>query len=412
MTTAIAASIDILEYVHSGGKPLEIDREKGIIKGVKILGESSGNPPPNNNVYPRQTRERLCEQLKDGARVYIDHAPRSAPEDARSYRDAIGAHKNIREGGDGLYADFHFNPKHALAEQLLWDAVNAPECVGFSMASKCGRDSMRDGRRIIEDIAWDARRHSFDLVSRPATTRAINESLGSPPVKKKIRDLIESLKATRPGYSRALREMAEAGIMSPDAEADDPGMKGAEVTEPADHEAALKTGFEGAMLAVLRDEGMDMKAKLKKLKEIMTAQEKLTGSSDEPPTPADPPAGDAGAFESLRLQMAGRDMLADAGLRCTPVVRKALEACKSKADITSLVESLKAEQGTQQTPAGTGASGDLLQRRGAKSAAVTEKTLGLQESLASNGQQDGKLKFEGDKAQQERISFLRGNGRR
>ena len=57
--------------------------------------------------------------------------------------------RDVKAGGEGLFADFHFNPKHALAEQLLWDAEHAPENVGFShnVEARTARRGEPRGRR-------------------------------------------------------------------------------------------------------------------------------------------------------------------------------------------------------------------------------------------------------------------------
>ena len=67
--------------------------------------------------------------LYEGMRVNVDHVD---PGQRRSLRDRIGLVKNVTLKEDGLYGDFHFNPKHALAEQIAWDAENAPQNLGFS----------------------------------------------------------------------------------------------------------------------------------------------------------------------------------------------------------------------------------------------------------------------------------------
>jgi hypothetical protein len=71
----------------------------------------------------------------------------------------------------GLRGDFHFNPKHALAEQLIWDAEHSPENVGFSHNVEA-RTSRRDGKVVVEEIT---RVQSVDLVADPATTRGLFE---------------------------------------------------------------------------------------------------------------------------------------------------------------------------------------------------------------------------------------------
>ena len=78
----------------------------------------------------------------------------------------------MRGRAKGLFADFHFNPKHALAEQLVWDAEHAPENVGFSHNVEAR--TVRRGERIVVEAI--TRVQSVDLVADPATTRGLFES--------------------------------------------------------------------------------------------------------------------------------------------------------------------------------------------------------------------------------------------
>ena len=57
----------------------------------------------------------------------------------------------MRSDGAGLRADLHFNPKHALAEQLCWDAEHAPENVGLSHNVEA-KVSRKGGKVIVEEI--------------------------------------------------------------------------------------------------------------------------------------------------------------------------------------------------------------------------------------------------------------------
>ena len=79
--------------------------------------------------------------------------------------------------GEGLFADFHFNPKHALAEQLLWDAEHAPENVGFShnvearvRAPRRARSSSRRSRACRASTWWPIRRRPAGCSSSTLTT--------------------------------------------------------------------------------------------------------------------------------------------------------------------------------------------------------------------------------------------------
>ena len=115
------------EFCDWRGTPMGSDGQAGVIRGVKILGLQS-----------RNGRTYLPEALAQAARLYEDtkvnvNHPKGSPLGPRDYQDRIGTIRNVAvRPGEGLFADFHFNPKHALAEQLLWDAEHAPENVGFS----------------------------------------------------------------------------------------------------------------------------------------------------------------------------------------------------------------------------------------------------------------------------------------
>ena len=155
------------EFVDSRGVTLRVDAETGVIRGVKILGLQSRN----GRVY---LADALAEavRLYEDAKVNVNH-PKGNPAAPRDYRDRIGVIRNVAvRAGEGLFADFHFNPRHALAEQLVWDAEHAPENVGFShnVQARCAQ---RNGRVAVEAIT---RVQSVDLVADPATTRGLFES--------------------------------------------------------------------------------------------------------------------------------------------------------------------------------------------------------------------------------------------
>ncbi len=98
----------------------------------------------------------------------VDHVE---PGQHRSLRDRIGLVRNVTLREDGLYGDFHFNPKHALAEQIAWDAENAPQNLGFSHDTR-GTSRTSGGRVVVESIDKVL---SVDLVANPATTAGLFE---------------------------------------------------------------------------------------------------------------------------------------------------------------------------------------------------------------------------------------------
>ena len=153
----------LVEYTSSTGLALRVDRQRGLIQGVKVLGLESAN----GRWYAPQTLQAAIK-LYEGKPVNIDHG--NGP---RSYRDRIGRLVNVRMGGDGLYGDLVINPAHPLAEQLFWDAEHAPENVGLSHDAR-GRTAYRQGRIIVEAI--EAVR-SVDLVAEPATVKSLYEAV-------------------------------------------------------------------------------------------------------------------------------------------------------------------------------------------------------------------------------------------
>ena len=146
---------------------MRVDAQAGVIRGVKVLGLESRN---GRTYLPEALAE--AAQLYEDAKVNVNH-PKGNPAGPRDYQDRIGAIRDVAmQPGEGLFADFHFNPKHALAEQLIWDAEHAPENVGFShnVEARLGR---RGERVVVEAIT---RVQSVDLVADPATTRGLFES--------------------------------------------------------------------------------------------------------------------------------------------------------------------------------------------------------------------------------------------
>jgi hypothetical protein len=160
----------ITEYVDSRGATLTA--QVGLIGGVKILGGNSRN----GRSYPKETMVRAAP-LYEGAKVNVNH-PTGNPGQPRGYESRFGKLVNVRvgEGDSGLFADLQYNPEHALAKQLQWDAEHAPENVGMShnVSAKITR---RGKTAVVEEIT---KVQSVDLVADPATTRGLFEATNEP----------------------------------------------------------------------------------------------------------------------------------------------------------------------------------------------------------------------------------------
>lgn len=202
------------ELVDSRGVAMRVDRGQGVIRGVKILGLQSRN---GRTYLPEALAEAV--PLYEGAKVNVNH-PKGNPASPRDYRDRIGVIRGVTvRPGDGLFADFHFNPKHALAEQVAWDAEHAPENVGFSHNVEA-RTVRRGDRLVIEAIT---RVQSVDLVADPATTRGLFESQDDDR-KQDLPDLagltVALLEERRPDLVRQMLEEPTARIAELEAEID------------------------------------------------------------------------------------------------------------------------------------------------------------------------------------------------
>jgi hypothetical protein len=154
------------EFVDSGSQRLRVDRAAGIIRGVKLLGLQSKNG--------RRYRDGALAEaavLYEGAKVNINH-PKGHPLSPRDYQDRLGVIRGVQfRAGDGLFGDLHFNPKHSLSEQLVWDAEHAPQNVGLSH-NVLARTTKSGDETVVEAIT---KVQSIDLVADPATTAGLFE---------------------------------------------------------------------------------------------------------------------------------------------------------------------------------------------------------------------------------------------
>lgn len=162
---------NLREDVHfqNRGNNLKVDRNACIIRDVKILGWKS------KNKNRRYSQNGVDPTLYEGAVVNIDHAdtenPKSGPRPlAARFGEVVGIHKN----NDGLFAkELHYNPKHPLAESILWMAEQKPHLFGCSQ--NAFGDVYEDASGEIVETVTEVR--SIDLVSEPATTKGLHEGV-------------------------------------------------------------------------------------------------------------------------------------------------------------------------------------------------------------------------------------------
>ena len=273
-------SAKITEGLATGTR---VDRTAGVIRGVKLIGFESRN----NRIYPAKVLKEAVH-LYEGAKVNIDH-PDRGPSQERKYSDRFGAIKNVRfVEGQGLYGDFHFNPHHPMTEQVLWDAENNPEALGFSHNATLRLGKPQGGKEVIESIIQI---RSMDLVADPATTTSLFES----------------------------QDMDE--------------MPSAPAATETDPKAAMKGAFRQMIMAAVDDESLDMRATIKKITEIMKSQEKLMGGGSS--APADD------AEESYEKD--GKKMAEESYKQTISALTQRLESYEAKEKQAQRLESINTE---------------------------------------------------------------------
>jgi hypothetical protein len=162
------------EFVDSRGVALRVDRAAGVLRGVKLIGVES----LNGRRY-RPAALSAAIGLYEGAKVNVNH-PKEGPLAPRDYRDRLGVIRQVEFRPDeGLFGNLHFNPKHALAEQLAWDAEHNPRNVGFSH-NVLARLTREGEQTVVEAITHV---QSVDLVADPAATQGLFEQAEADPAK-------------------------------------------------------------------------------------------------------------------------------------------------------------------------------------------------------------------------------------
>jgi hypothetical protein len=197
MTANLPTTETLQEFAGWHAPTVRVDRAEGVIHGVKILGHRSRN---GRTYLPEALAQ--AAPLYEGAKVNLNH-PKGYAHQPRDYQDRIGSIHDVQlRDGEGLFANFHFNPKHALAEQLAWDAEHAPGNVGFSHHVQA-RTARRGEELVVEAITQV---ESVDLVADPATTRGLFEGESKNESRPDLADLsVEMLAEHRADLVEAIR---------------------------------------------------------------------------------------------------------------------------------------------------------------------------------------------------------------
>jgi hypothetical protein len=385
MAAAKLQSIDLVEQFHSDSG-VRVDRGKNLITGVKVLGARSQN---KGREYPPSTQRR-AHGLLEGSNVNIDHT--SKPGQPAPLASRFAKLQGVRDQNGETYGDLRYNPKHPLAESLLWFAENEPSALGLSINAH-GKERRRGGKNIVEEIT---RLFSVDLVGDPATTKGLFEHREGA-MTTTAKALLEAVYAKKPAKLKVLKEDMPADIMAAPMEAP---------AEDADTDDQVAAAFRTMVIAVLDDDSLDLKGKLGKIKQILTAEEKLTGAADDSSSSANATATEGkttptptGDVRQLREEIEIRDQVEDAGLKFgTPAARKAFVKSLvplAAAERTALIEERQTAEPADSNGQGAGSRPAPIVRSGTKP---------LQEAKSGGAAGSGGLTFQDNKS---RAQFLR-----
>ena len=340
MPAATATETRLAErsYLPDARHAHRIDREAGVIRGVRVIGFES----VNKRRYPREMLERSLAKY-EGVDVNLDHA---ISPTARRIGDSWGVLRDPKLHEDGVYADLHYLTSHAQTPMLLEMAERFPRNFGLSHVAMGAIEKGSDGWSNVTEIAAI---ESVDVVRKPATNSGLFESQGKARRRRKASELCKQLE----GFARADRlakllespDYAEYGQMPVEGPVDMPDA----AEKPDDAADALEQGVEALVMAILKQD-LPAKDKLARISKILQAGEAPAGAEDDQtgadqgadamsstqqnpalgtPTPPQAAPDLTKEMESLKRQLAIREAYDAAGIRAAQLSesqRKLVEA--------------------------------------------------------------------------------------
>ena len=247
-------------------------------------------------------KDAVARGIYEGLTIYKDHptVDYSDPNwqkktlPPRSVDDVLGSIANvIYVEGQGIFGDAVFTVDSDLTRSVCLSAKTNPRQYGFSHHAVYENVVMEGDVQVVGSIPTA---FSVDLVTRPATTNGLFE--GKPMSKDTKKGKTEEKPST-------IRSVLEGACTLPIAKKVIQALEGDYMDAPmavpgaeATVDDQIADAFSAAVAAVAADKGLDLKSKLSKLKDILTAQDKLMNGNEaaaapaqEGDTPPDP-AGD------------------------------------------------------------------------------------------------------------------------
>src|SRR5262245_18123116 len=152
-----------------------VDRERGIIFQVKVLGRSSANTHGmrgmDGTLYTLEALQKAAP-LYEGVNCNVDHPPLKKADQVRSAHDRFAWLEDVYVTESGIYADLHFlDVNDPLAVKMLNAAQSKPDA--YALSHNAG------GKGVVKDRKWVCQEisevRSVDIVSEAGTNRSLFE---------------------------------------------------------------------------------------------------------------------------------------------------------------------------------------------------------------------------------------------
>ena len=368
LRTRLNLSEDIVRGLAPlGAGAARVDRDKRLIKGVKLLGRES----VNGRIYSLEAiQDAYQRRIYEGIAVYVNHPDK--PNDPRAINEKLGRIVNVQLIEGELYGDLEYLESNRDAALICEMAERMDSQLG------CSHNAVGDGEDDAEGI-FHVRRiseaRSIDIVTEPATTAGFFEQRKRQAMPVKIKALFENSwkkyarRVTRRprlnAYMKALVEQDEEDLM------DEPAPAGVEEV-PTDPDEALAGGFEAAVSAIVKKclaGEEDSGACIKQIVKLLKAHGKLTNGADtesediEEEDEEEPVDKKQEAEEQRqRIKQLERENLihresSRLGVTVDETLMESLMDAKDDKRVKKLLEREKERAGTNKNPPRSGAGG-------------------------------------------------------
>lgn len=315
--------------------------EDGTIRGAKLIGLNSRNGR-------RYEGKALQDAIKlyEGRKVYVDHPKREHAGGDRSFHDWAGVIENVAfRKGEGLFGDVVLRQSSPYFAGIVEAATNP------KFRSSCGFSHVADGAsrldgetEIIESITEV---FSVDLVTDPATTAGIFESVKPAAVTAILESLPEGTTRTLLVEAHKLYEMFDAYGDVADEKADDPQsqMLAAivraldKVLETVADLAGKITASNEKQLPALPEPPAELPAEEEEAPEMMADEQAPTGEEPNP---------ELDQMKRENAELKAKTLLLESNRDATPARIKALASAAAD-DQADLLESWPAAEGDRPT---------------------------------------------------------------